>query len=277
MQISGDNWDAVILRRLLDSMNGSDLAVPPLDLARAVFLEEAGKSFAHYLVGTAPKIGALTGDSFGLVAEKMTQAFAVYYALMTRCARLTRPAFKTAAAAPLQSFAGIHPDLQTRIFLTFQIGLPLFTPYIARALNRRRTVALVHSNNTVAVDFMRTTGAVPLALETAGFFELAELLRRRNNLVANIDVAYPGVRTATINIFGHRLDIPVGVISLARRANCGIACIAAIREEDAIFRVETSPALDISETAATLSAIEGFFQPLIAANPYQWMGWGGLR
>jgi lauroyl/myristoyl acyltransferase len=117
----------------------------------------------------------------------------------------------------------------------------------------------------------------PMTLESTAASAIVSALRAGADVIANIDVAYPGTRTTAMPLSGGTLRVPAGLPTLAKRAGVTLRPMALV-QTGASLRLHTGDAVDPtrSDAAATIATVGAFFGPVVAAAPEQWLGWPGL-
>jgi hypothetical protein len=282
MDIVGDNWDAAIFERLaVNPPPSSDRHEDGYDHVLRILLDTAGKSVTNYIGATLPDVTAVLGRTADDPAHLMIDALTEYYLQMHEVLANGGPArvpgWESAVTALRSALSGNNTP---RVIVTFQIGFPLLVPMAVNAALEEPVCVLVHKQNRFAVDLFERelSGGEAIYLEDVDAFRLALALGGGANLIANIDTAYPGSRSAEIAVLERHLSVPTGLLLLARRKRIPVQCIALVRQGDRLEALAGPelPARDLSDSML-LDRIAVFFDDAIRRFPLQWFGWSGLH
>ena len=279
MEIVGDNWDAVIFSALAADPPPPGLAPEAQeDHVLRVILASVGDSLRGFFRRTAPRLAAVAGpldaDPIHLYVSWMVEYYRRMQSLLADPGE-NLPGWERAGEVASRLACTSRP----LVVATFQLGYPLLAPVLAAA-GGHRVAILLHGQNEFARRFFeeRIPGVALHFLEKLNAFDLLRSLSEGRILVANLDVAYPGTRSLEMSFLGGRLSVPEGIFLLGRRAGAELQCVALPWAPEGISPV-LGPRLDLRSAPPREpgAMLQGFFEPLVTAHPFQWMGWGGLR
>lgn len=264
-----EDWDTAALHAF---SGRSDI---DRDTAVDLFLDVAGTSFARYARMILPSLSWLVRESEAHQVTNLVFFYADYYRLMARAMAATSLSNLPGWEYCLTSFEAITPRDRGAIFVTFQFGVPLLIPHLVVAT--RPTTVLMHSRNSIARSFVMGRSSATSVRDVVGSkpFDLLQCLARGDHLFANVDTAYPGTRRQNIAFLNGALDIPAGLLDLiARRSNAQVFAIALGYRETTGLYLQLR---EIGASPAPYQALAEFFEAIVRAEPYQWMGWGSLQ
>lgn len=283
MEITGDNWDAAIYARL-----AADPPPAPAgwedrhEHTLRLVIDTIGPSLRGFLGAALPRLAAAAEPGGDDPAHRFVDWLASYYLLMHQAFHETGPqglpGWGRALDAARDTMRGEGGG--PRVFLTFQIGLPLLCPPLISATRGRPVRVLMHRRNRFAEDFYRASlpAGGPLFLEDVTSHGIAGGLRAGEDIFANVDVAYPGSRSAPMPLLGAALDAPSGLPLLARRAGASLQPVALLWESGAL-RLAAAPPTNPArgDFDGGMSPYASFFEGAIRRCPFQWFGWPSLR
>lgn len=279
VQIVGDDWDSAIYARLAEKPPcESASAEDRLQHALEITIDAIGPSLRRYLAAAFRGLhrAAPRGDDDPV--QRFVVRLAGYYLTMHDAMTFGPEAVPGWSEACAQASA--LAEGEPRIVATLQLGLPLLLPILLQEGAGRRVRVLVHDRHPrVLAFFRRHLGEDALMfLGSAEAPAIVGALRRGEDVIANIDVAYPGTRTLSMPLSGGRLAVPGGLPVLAKRAGVALRPMSLLAA-GASLRFHAGHAVDpaVSDSVRAIAMLGAFFDPLIAAAPEQWLGWPGLR
>lgn len=279
MRIVGDEWDSAIYARLA--------ATPPLEEAVAearlqhtleIVIDTIGPSLRRYLAVALPAlrraVPAGSGDPVQRFVDRLARHYLTMHDAMTHGPNVVSGWSEACARAA--AFAEGGP----RIVATFQLGLPLLLPLVLQAGARRPVRVLMHDRHPrVLAFFRRHLGeSAPMILPGTATSAIVAALRGGADVIANIDVAYPGTRTLPMPLSVGTLNVPAGLPVVAKRSGVMLHPMSLI-ENGASLRLYAGDAVDVArfpDSASAIATTGAFFSLVLAAAPEHWMGWPGL-
>ncbi len=289
MQIIGDNWDVAIFEALRVTPPKGDTEQERHEFVLRSMLAKISPSLRGFLSENIGKIAKIAGseheDPVQLYIDWLARYYLYMYDVMCLPAASVFPRWGDAVEEICTAIMNNCVHQGPRVLLSFQIGFPLLCPLLlaeAYAAIIGRSVMqpigiLIHGQNEPVQRFYRER--LPRAhlyiIESGNRETLLRLFDEGYTLLANVDTAYPGTRGEKVAFLDGHLQIPTGLFALAHRAGASFHCISAV--DDHGIRAHISPPIDASTPESGAWEVSSFFEPLVRAFPFQWMGWGSLK
>jgi hypothetical protein len=279
VHIVGDEWDRAIYARLSATPPPEEaVAEARLQHTLEIVIDTIGPSLRRYLAVALPALRRAVPAGRGDPVQRFVVRLASHY--LTMHDAMTHGPHVVSGWSEACAQAAAFAEGRPRIVATFQLGLPLLLPLLLKEGARRRVRVLVHDRHPqVLAFFRRHLGAdAPMTLQSTATSAIVAALRGGADVIANIDVAYPGTRTLPMRLSVGTLSVPAGLPVLAKRSGVMLHPMSLI-ETGASLRLYAGDAVDAArfpDPASAIAATGAFFGLVIAAAPEHWMGWPSL-